>query len=388
MAGDVESARPVMQRVAEQHWGHPFTELLGPAPTTPSWPTATPAEPASLPFTDALEAAALMAAHESSRHAASVGGGADPTTIEQVQSAVCRLARRYREIPPVRLLAEARQSRNMAYMLLERTHRPTQTADLYLVAGQACGLMAISSFDLAIWEAAEDQARAAYTYAELVDHAGLRAWSRGTQALIAYWSGQPRQAVNLALAGIADTPTGPALARLYDIEARAWAHLGNTSGVREALGHADNAMNDATGTDDLLDSVGGEFGWGMSAHAACAGTALLGVGDVDAAASRIRTALDFLPRDPHASLSPERAHIDIAAAELIAGRFDDAVASLDHVWAIPVTHRRYSLTRRLDGLARTLATKRWSGQRQAADLRDRIETFTTEATRQRALTKA
>jgi hypothetical protein len=388
MAGEVDSARPVMQRVAEQHWGHSFVALLRPVLAEDPRPVVSPAGVGAAFVPDALEAAALMAAQESSQHAASVGGGINPTSIEQIQADVLRLARRYREVAPIRLLAEARHVRDRAYMLLARTQRPTQTADLYLAAGQACGLMAISSFDLAIWDAAEDQARAAYTYAELVDHPGLRAWLRGTQALIAYWSGHPHRALNLALAGIAEAPDGPAAARLRGIEARAWAHLGNAGAVTDALAHADRAMDNATGTDDLLDGVGGEFGWGPSAHCACAGTALLGVGDADGAATRIRTALRVLPDDPYASLAPERAHVDIAAAELIAGRFDAAVNALDHVWAIPIAHRRHSITGRLDGIARALSTPRWTTERAAGDLRDRIEAFTTEATRQRALTEA
>lgn len=391
MAGRVDSARPVMQRVAEQHWGYSFKELLGP----PSLALVGKAvrgqvnleEPPHNIF-DQLEAAALMAAFESSQHAASVGGGVDPMSIEQVQSSVYRLARRFHEMPPIRLLAEARKTRDLAYLLLEKTRRPAQTKDLYLAAGQACGLMALASFDLAIWDAAEDQARAAHTYAELVDHSGLRAWSRGTQALIAYWTGQPRRAVDLTQAGLEEAPTGAATARLHGIQARAWSHLGNAQAVTAGLGLADQAMDEATGNDDLLDSVGGEFGWGMSLHSACAGTALLGVGDAVGAARRIRAALAVLSTDPYGGLVPERACIDLAAAELAAGRFEAVVVALDSVWAIPVAQRRHGLTGRLDSMARALTAPRWHGTQEAVDLRDRIEAFNAEAANQRALPAA
>jgi hypothetical protein len=126
-----------------------------------------------------------MAAHQSSRHAARAGGGASPASIEQVQAEVWRLARGYHETAPLLLLADARRARDLAYSVLDRTRRPTQTAELYLAAGQLCGLMAVASFDLAVWDAAAEQARAAHVYAELVDHPGLRAWARGTEALIA-----------------------------------------------------------------------------------------------------------------------------------------------------------------------------------------------------------
>ena len=138
-----------------------------------------------------LEALTTMVANESSRHAAGAGGGVSPTTLEQVLVGVEDLAVRYAATPPLLMLEQARRARDTAYYALDRTHRPAQTADLYLAAGQLCGLMARASFDLGAWSAAEEQARAACVYAELVDHPGLHAWARGTLAMIAYWASFP-----------------------------------------------------------------------------------------------------------------------------------------------------------------------------------------------------
>jgi hypothetical protein len=207
MAGEVDDARPSSRRVAAQLWGYPFPTLLAPpgvmvlpAPPVASGTvlSAPPGASGSMASgsvdaeTTILEEVTIMAAHESSRHAAESDGGVSPAIIEQVQAEVWRLARNYATMPPLRLLAESRQARNLAYMALDRTKRPAQTKDLYLAAGQLCGLMAVASFDLAVWDAASEQARAAHVYAELVDHPGLRTWARGTQALIAYWTGRPR----------------------------------------------------------------------------------------------------------------------------------------------------------------------------------------------------
>jgi len=52
MAGEVDSARPVMQRVAEYHWGHGFSELLGPSVTLVNQPVRGPIQedgPANAP---------------------------------------------------------------------------------------------------------------------------------------------------------------------------------------------------------------------------------------------------------------------------------------------------------------------------------------------------
>jgi hypothetical protein len=389
MSGEVGQPRPVAQRVAEQFWGYTFEVLLA-APTAACGRDIKErsAAPGSTDDVNALDAAAMMAAHESSEHAAGISGGVNPSDIEGIQDGIWRLARHYHEEPPLRLLAKARHLRNVVYLLLDRTRRPSQTADLYLAAGQACGLLAVASFDLAMWDAAEEQARSAHTYADTVGHPGLRAWARGTQALIANWTGRPRRAVELIAVGIHEAPSGASTARLRDIEARAWAELGKPAQVRDAVAHADRAIEVDAGDDDLHCEIGGEFGWGPSRHAACAATALLSVGDSGGAIRRIQQAMDSLPADPFHGLVQERVFIDLAAAELAAGRLDASIAALDDVWALPAAQRRHGLTGRLDQLGRSLTGRQWRYTPAADDLRDRIEVFNAEASTMRALPAA
>jgi hypothetical protein len=385
MAGDVDNARASSKRVATQLWEHPFPTLLASPgvmtiPVPPILDATTASGAANAAESNILEEATIMAAHESSRHAAESDGSVSPAVIEQVQAEVWRLARNYADMPPLRLLAESRQARNLAYTALDRTRRPAQTKDLYLAAGQLCGLMAVASFDLAVWDAAAEQARAAHTYAELVDHTGLRAWARGTQALIAYWTGRPRQAVVHVEAGLDRAPAGAAEARLRCIEARAWSHIGgDPRRATDALRAADDAQAADRGGDDLHDEIGGEFGWGPSRHAACAGTALLAVGDMAGAVRRARRSLELLPSDPFGGLVAERAHIDLAAAELALGHLDAAEETLASVWLVPVPQRRHSLTDRLAQMAHVLSSAKWHDDHQAVELRDRIEVFNTEA---------
>jgi len=328
-----------------------------------------------------------MTAQESWRHAAEAGGGVDAVAVEQVQAQVRRLARHYHELPPIRLLGELRQTRDMAYLLLTRTRRPAQTADLYLAAGQACGLMAMGSFDLALWDAAADQVRAASTYSDLVGHRDLSSWAAGTLALIAYWTDRPQQAVSVLDAAASRTRAGHQAARLQAIQARAWAHLGDADQVAAALRSADAYMEDGDDGGEAED-MAGEFGWGRSLHLACAGTALLAIGNADDATRRIRAALATAPHDPHAGMVPERARVDLAAAELTANRFDAAADALDRVWQIPVRYRRHGLTARMTQVSRALAKPAWRRHRPAAQLRDRIEGFVDEALAGRALPAA
>jgi tetratricopeptide (TPR) repeat protein len=344
--------------------------------------------PPDHPSRPAVEMVAYLAAQESWRHAAGSGGAVEDASIEHARIQVRRLASHYHQLPPIRALAEAREVRNLAYMLLERTRRPGQMADLYLTAGQACGLLAMASFDLAQWDAAADQIGAARAYADLVGHPSLRCWAAGTQALIAYWTGQPRHALTVLQAVDTTTADGASTARLHAIRARAWSYLGNAEEVTGALLTADRAMDATHGVDDLHDGIGGELGWGRSLHHACAGTALLAIGHAEAAARRIREALEAAPDDPYSGLVPPRARIDLATAELAAGRLDAAVDALGQVWDTPARYRRHGVTSRLEQLGRTLQAPDWRDHRPAAELRDRIEVFVGEAVAARALPAA
>lgn len=390
MAGEVDSARPSSRRVAARLWGRPFNVLLGPPELGDPQPTVAvdlsgfDGGARSFPSHDSgsfsHDMAATMLAHESVEHAAKVSGSADAMMIEQVQADAWRIARRYTALPPLAVLAEARRARDVTLLMLDQTRRLSQTRDLYLVAGQVCALMAAASFDLAAWDAAAAQARAAYLYGDLIDHAGLKTWTRGYQALIAYWTGRPQDAVALAEAGLAGAPQGSPTVRLRGIVARAWSHVGNEAATRGAVAAADEAHDQQRGCDDLHDVVAGQFGWGPARHAACIGSALVEIGDGHAAAERIRLALSMLPDDPHGGLMAERAYCDLANAELTRLDLDAAAHALAPVWRLPAAKRSEGVTARLLKAERMLVAPRWRRDRQAAAMREQIAVFNAEAT--------
>lgn len=390
MAGEVDGARPAARRVAAALWGCDFPTLVAP-PAPLASPSAGNAfhedgdDGAGAPTAETIKTTTTMAARESSRHAAAAGGGVSPASIDQVRAEVSRLARSYGDLPPRLLLAQARGARDLAYQVLDRTRKPAQTAELYLAAGQLCGLMAVASFDLAIWAAAAEQARAAQVYAELVGHAELRSWATGTLALIANWTGRPSQALALLRGGLDQAPAGLAQARLRCIEARAWAHLGGEpERVTAALHAADEALAAGHGGEDLHNEIGGQYGWSPGRHASCAGTALLTMGKAAAAMKRITTAITLLPDDSSGMLIAERSYIDLASADLALGQLDDAIEALDRIWRVPAPQRRHSLTQRLDDVAQVLRGRPWHRDRAATQLLDRIEVFNLEAGKGRA----
>lgn len=321
-------------------------------------------------------------ADESGEYASRSAGMLVPAErLGEIREDVRQLARAYHRTPPLAFIAEACQIRVQACRMAERTRRPGQITGLYEVAGQACALMSVASFDLAVWSAAIEQAHAARTFAEIAGHPALQAWTLGMLGLIAYWHSRPRDAVRWTAEGLELAVAASARARLHSISARAWAHLGDSTRTREAIAAADRERDAAAGqeADDLHDGIGGEFGWGPARQERCAASALLRIGDPGRAAARAAEAIRLHPGDPTGSLVDMTARADLAAAELVRGRLDAAEDALDNVWTLPAQHRRYGLVGRLEDVVAALAAPRYAKAPRAAALAERIKAFTRES---------
>jgi transcriptional regulator with XRE-family HTH domain len=321
------------------------------------------------------QSAAMVIAGESAEIAASEASRTvAPMSVAQVTEELARLAREYAGVPPLVMLGRARRLRDESHRLSERTRAPAQLADLHLVTGAACGLLARSSWDLGAWSAAIEQAHAAGIYGQLAGHPGLQAWAAGTEALIAFWRSRPRDAVDAAGRGLQLVSSGTPRARLHCIAARAWAHLGATDRVRAELRAADLALGRAGGlnAEVLHDEVAGEYGWSPGRHAMCAATALLVAGDLVGAAARAREATTVPGGDPAVAA---KAHADLACVELAGGNLDAAAEALTLVWEVAPDFRSYPLLGRLDSAATALAKPRYSRTRSATDLGERIRAY-------------
>jgi len=214
---------PSQRRVLEHLFGVDVARLFGPAGIELMKSDVVRGGPTDLGRPSNPNEEISMAADEAARIAqfaeqTNVG----PHTLEQFQADVGRIVTQYPNRPVYPLFVELRTLRTRAFEKLEGRQFPTQTKDLYLITGVLCGVLANASFDLGRLDAAETQARTAFLCAELSGCNWLRAWIRGTQALIAYWDDRPLAAVQLAEDGRQYVPElGTALVRLAAIEARA-----------------------------------------------------------------------------------------------------------------------------------------------------------------------
>ncbi|MEO6085989.1 MAG: hypothetical protein ABIQ18_23050 [Umezawaea sp.] len=368
LAGTSDVPRPAACRVLAHWWREPVETLFGP-PMAEVVPVAT--------MTD--EELILNAGRESVEHAITAASALDPSALEQLHAEAQRAARDYYTVPPAHLLGDLVRLRDTVYVQLDRTHKPRQQAELYLIAGQVCGLLSSVSWDLGHPGVADEQARAAYTYGSVIDHPSLQAWARALQVTVTFWSGRPRRAEAIAAAALETAPRGTARARLHSVHARSLALIGARQEVGTALALADEELGRA-GDDPFLDETGGELGFDRSRRALCAGAAYVALGDGERAEAEATTALELF-----ATMTPTirwgagalGARVDLGTARTMRGDLAGAEDALTEVFALAPERRTEALNRRLLGLGHMLSGARYRHAVEAGRLGEMIEDFTS-----------
>jgi hypothetical protein len=320
----------------------------------------------------------MAAAHESRDHATDVGGfDVAEATLADLRYDIDGLARSYHRTSPTALLSDALAVRNRVWRLLDRAHRPARATDLYVAAGHVCALMAAASFDLGYVTAAEQQARAARTYADLIDYRPLMAWCFGLEAEAAYWTGAPRRALDLVSAGLAIAPAGTARVRLHCIGARAWSYMGPATADRVSTALSAGNTERETGLgDELHDELGGHFSFSRARQARCNATTYVQLGSGAEASEQAGTALElYAPTGGQWRLIEAEVRADLAAARLLTGDLDGAEVALAPVWGLATHDRREGLLHRLRQAGLPLADPRWRDVARVEQLAEQIETF-------------
>ncbi|MGW5385438.1 helix-turn-helix domain-containing protein [Nocardia sp. NPDC003963] len=320
----------------------------------------------------------MAAAHEASEHAGRAEGtNIGPSTLDQLDADVTRIANDYVHTPPMPMMVEMLRVRRRVYRLLEGHQRPSDTSHLYLLAGSLSGLLANASTDLGYLDAAGEQIRAAWAYAEISGHNGLRAWARGMHALIEYWSERPHRALQLAQNGQQYADSATAAVRLHNIEARIWSKIGSTADTERAI-HAAADASAAAAADSLHDEVGGVFGFSDAKASYYAGATYIHLGLAEPALAATERTIELYRTGPARQRSygaESLARVDSAAAHLINGSLDGAEAALLPVLALDEDKRIAQLEERLTGVRRRICAPAFRGVAEARALDERIEEF-------------
>jgi transcriptional regulator with XRE-family HTH domain len=324
-----------------------------------------------------LIAAAAAEARGHAEQASVTGIG--PGTVEQFTADVARLSRAYVTAPPLPLFAAMHRELALVQAALDRKLYPDQARELNFLAGALCALMANASLDVGREEAADDFAYAAWTYARIIDDAPLMAWARGTQALAAILDQRHPDAVRHTEAGLIDAPAGISAARLHAIHARALANCGEPAEARVAItaAHADD------GHDELHDGVGGEFAFDEAKLAYYEAMTLLGADDPAAAEHVALAAVGLYQAVPERVRSygcEALAKVELAKAQLLTGKLDDAAQALGGVLALDPARRISSLNQHLQACRNLLHDPAHHNSATAQELDRELSTFSAGST--------
>lgn len=303
------------------------------------------------------------------------GTNSSAAVLEGLHADVTRLARHYVSQPLAGLYGEIRTLRRATFALLEGRQRPSDTAELYLLAGRLCGLSAHVCLDAGDYDSAAAQSRTAWACADLVGHNGLRAWTRAAQSLIAFWNGSLRQAADLARAGQEFTAAGSIGARLAGLEARALAVAGDRDGAAAALATAQRRRESAADEDDFP----GIFSFPLAKQCAYAGTTHLAIGGrrhVQAAITSAETAVRLYRSAEDADRSVGdlfAAHLDMARGHMKAGNVDGTEAMIGFVLDARPETRSASIARRLGEISGELDAPEFRDSTPVSHLRARLK---------------
>ena len=364
LAGGAVRPRPLACRILESWLGERVERLLGP--------------PEPITAVDGVGGELVVdAGRRAVEHALNAANALDPTALEHLHAAAAQAAHDCLVTPPLEMLTELVALRDTIYEQLDRTQKPRQQAELYLLAGQVCGLLSYVSLDFGNVTVAADLARAAHTYGSIIDHPSLCAWARAIQVTAAFWNGQPRRAAAVAESSLATAPPGTARVRLHAVRARSLGLIGARDEVTAELALAAEQLEHA-GHDEFLDGIGGELAFDRPRVALCASTAYVALGDGERAEPAAEAALRLLDAAPGQrwNTGAVSAAVDLGTARTLRGDLAGTEAALADVFALPVGERTESVARRLQGLGRVLGLPRYRGAVEAAQLGEDIEAFT------------
>jgi hypothetical protein len=273
-----------------------------------------------------------------------------PAAVEQFTADVVRLARAYVSAPAFPLFAAMRRLLAQIQAAIERRTYPAQARELNLLAGALCGLMANASMDLGIHVAADDLARAAWTYGRTIDHDPLIGWARGTQALAAIGDDRYLDAVRHAEDGLIHASAGTGAVRLHAIRARALSAHGDRTQAQAAIAAAERARDDAR-RDELHDGISGEFAFSNAKLCYYEALTLVEGNDPTRGEDAAEGAITLYQNGPAMARSygcEILARTQLARAQLMNRKLEDAAETLRGVLALGSHVHIHSLAHQLE----------------------------------------
>ena len=276
--------------------------------------------------------------------------GLDPltpsaATTQHLDHAIEGIARRYLTAEPAQLTEEVRLHMAWVRRLLDNSRAPAQHHHLYVQLGYLTGILAQLSLAQGDHHATKGYCAAAMRAADEVGDGQLRAWILSIQAMLAAYTDQHQDVINLTTAGLEATgqAVGATAVKLASLQARAHAALSNRAAAEAALVLARQTMAQVPPEEQER----GLFAFPEEKLASHEGQVWLQLGAPERAQEPLQRAMRLLDSATGAHRSPVdqamvRLHLARSHAEL--GHFDEARQQAEQALALhrqrPVDHTR------------------------------------------------
>lgn len=232
-------------------------------------------------------------------------------------------------IPPAEVYDELLSVRSYAGNVIKNSGSAAQQTDVVLSAGWLSNLLAVAACDMGEHATARVWCSDAERRSHDARHPELAAWAVLTRAMIAFYQGQPRQSVSLAIKGQRIAPIGTVIhAKLATHEMRAAAMISDASRVADARRYAATAI--AALPPEA--PVTGAFSINLAEDPPYTGTSLLFVGEFSEAISATNRVIQqvYDPERRQRGENPSgyaRSLLILGLAQAGSGQIEEAVAS-------------------------------------------------------------
>lgn len=290
--------------------------------------------------------------------------------VEDLTGELARIATDYVHAPLLPLFHDLLSTRDRVFNLLKGRQNPSQTRELFMLAGTSCLLLAHASQNLGDERSAMAQIRTAWTCAEKADHSGLRAWAKGTAALIAEWSPHKQTALRYTQQAKNYAPAGESRIRIAAIEARTAARIGDRDSALAALNELQRAREQQAAPGGL-----GQFGGLLTFPKAkqeyyIGGTYAL-LGEHQQAERHATTAIALYEsgtKEDRSYGDEALARLDITTARLAAGEVEGAGEQLQQILQLPPRLRIRQIGSAVQRVGELLQQPRFVGNHIAREL--------------------
>ncbi|MFI2204716.1 helix-turn-helix domain-containing protein [Streptomyces sp. NPDC020192] len=307
--------------------------------------------------------------------------------LEGLEATLTQIASDYVHAPLHQIFVDLVTTRDCLFSLLNGRQPLAQTRELLLLAGTSCLLLAHASQNLGDEGAAVAQLQSAWTFAEQSDHNDLRAWVKGTAALIAEWSSRRQTALDYTRQAIHLASGGETRIRVAAIEARAAARIGDRHTAMAALEELKRAREQDAAS-DALTRFGGLLTFPEAKqHYYIGGTFAL-LGEYRPAEQHALTAIELYENGPqeHRSYGDEAlARLDVVTARIAAGELEGAEEQLRPLLDLPPDRRIRQLGDAMQTVARLLEEPRLARSPLARELADATRGYQALDTRTKVI---